>query len=372
MRVLGLQWEVGLSLLAVLAVAAAQVDTSSTTWETSPTLAVGARNRRDVRPRYLGGPRIGHAEKDSPGQAIELELNLGEVQDGNDHPFPVGPRITMLPVGPFWNQTRDTDRTTTVTLSNGNMVEIEQHVNMVFSGGTPPSIGDLPPLTQTEAAVPHLISVELPLAATTSLNDAKNCAGRGTVTITRTVQVTSTMTKTFTRYATSTRTITRAHIGTKPTEPESQVNECHRFLQVQPDGTSDCFAIFSQQPSSVEQSQPSTVVHTIGVPKTKPKPTKAEPKPQPKSEPKAEPEPESKPVPEPEPDPEPEVKPEVKPEPRPEPSPEPQPQAPKVEVPPGFDSEMVGQHNRWRAKYGAGPLAHDPELAGKAQDWLNR
>lgn len=234
MRVSGFQVEIVLHWLAIWFLLCARLAVATESLAPSTTAAIGTSEPRLHKPRHFGFPQVQHAvENAESGQFIEIDMNVGHVAHGGDRPFPYGPPPTILPVSPYSNQTLVAAQTATITLPDGSLLEIEQHVSMAFGGAPlPSSVTDAAPPAVDESASPHLISIELSSPPPMNTHEGQSCAGRGTVTITRTVQVTSTQTSIYTRYATSTRTITRVRTGIKAPKPEPQVSFFYRCVYI--------------------------------------------------------------------------------------------------------------------------------------------
>ncbi|KAK9899924.1 hypothetical protein P389DRAFT_5667 [Cystobasidium minutum MCA 4210] len=257
---------------------------------------------------------------------------------------------TLPPIHPFINASNLQDFTTSIVLPNGNVMHIEQDVEVVYREGTLVSSLEEKTLAEADEVGPkHTISIILATtAAPPAASVNKECIKVAPVTVTKTAYRKTSTTNPSNKAVTvnQTRVSTRTQTRKVTTYQAPPVKTVTRMAtQVKP----------SKRPSPQPKTQkagpaPSS---TKMKPKTSPSPTK-QPKPRPKPQPKP--------------------KPQLKPNPQPKPDPKPDPQPVKQEkTPPApYHIEMVQQHNKFRKEYGAGPLAHNQEYVLKSQAWLKQ
>lgn len=348
-----------LSFCAISVITAASISTLTSSLSLAPAQTRGRISREIVRRQFY--PKVKHGSENA-GQQYDVGMasedggpeghyqegigrnpygyrggNLDEVEGVNRPPDPSAP--TLLPILPLLNATEPQDFSTSMILPNGNEVHIEQHVDIVYNQDNVQDKAPVQPQLE-ESAAPHLISASIstPLAIP-AMNQGKACRKPDTVTITRTERVQAVRTSTtqeivtVTQVRTRTRTKTRTAPGAGP--PPSR-----------PTARPDVQPIPAPVPLPSLQPKPESETET------------------PKQEPKPKPRPDTNRPP--------------KEQPTPEPRPPPPPPVQSKEVqnenkaPAGYHSEMVKQHNKFRAEYGAEPVGHNEEFVLKGEQWLKR
>lgn len=339
-----------LSFWAISVSTAASSSTSTSSLSLAPAQTRGRISKEIVRRQFY--PKVKHGSEDAGGQYdVEMALgdsggdghyqegfgrnpyrgsNLDEIEGVNRPPDPVTP--TLLPILPLLNVTEPQDFTTSMILPNGNEVHIEQHVDIVYNqDNVQDKAPDNPRLE--EIAAPHLISASISKAIPSS-SQGKACRKPDTVTVTRTKQIQAVRTSTareivtVTQVRSRTRTKTRTAPGAGP--PPGQP---------------------TTRPDAPPIPAPAPLPPSLPVPNP-PKQETPKPKPRPKT----------------------------KRPPKEQPTPEPRPQQPvqtkevqnKNKAPAGYHAEMVKQHNKFRAEYGANPVGHNQEFVLKGEQWLRR
>lgn len=164
----------------------------------------------------------GNAE---PVKVIKVDVDINYPGGDFDVPPAAQPSLagaestTLIPVSPFTNDSQAQDTTTTMTLPNGDLLEIEQHVDIAFGMAESPKGPTREESIDSPPGPPHVISLPVAALAESQTFIKQLCRTHQTVTVTRTVQITSIRTRTSTRLATSTRTITRTHTPAAPSAP---------------------------------------------------------------------------------------------------------------------------------------------------------
>lgn len=223
-------------LMSVTALSLRFVQASS---NSSPSTSITTQSSSQYthQPRQVGFPDVKLALEgaDAGGHVVKIELGIEQAGQGDVAPLAAAGSPTMLPITPFFNGTESSDTTTTVSLPNGDVVEVEQHVNIAFGLSPLPTLPDLGAVDENSPAPPHRVSISLPSPAPPEPLIRTVCNARETVTVTRTAFITSTIARMFTKYVTSTRTVTReqdesATIATTTAKEITQVQVSRDYL----------------------------------------------------------------------------------------------------------------------------------------------